>query len=373
MRVYEAPNTDPGFADAFFAAASDNTADTVSTSWGYSESFIQQAIANGTEAPAYAAVFDEVCAELGAQGQSAFAASGDSGAYGALDDAKTTNVTVDAPAASPLITAAGGTTLPGVQTYPETDPQNQPTVVTDSVNIPTERTWSWDYLWPLYRTFGAASEAAIATYPGFDAGDGGGYSTVEPRPTYQSGISTFNDRPYFTPTDNAVAAPGLTLPTAFLFNPTPALQAQRHNSGRGLPDVSTNADPATGYAVYDPALFGGDGFVQYGGTSFVSPQLNGATAAIDSYLGHRAGFWNPQIYQFATSSTSPFTPLSSTRVYAGLPYLYRTANDTKTALVGEFSNNNLYYSGTPGALWNPASGLGVPNLTALAEKFSQRR
>ena len=37
LRVYEAPNTDPGFADAFFAAASDNVADTVSVSWGESD------------------------------------------------------------------------------------------------------------------------------------------------------------------------------------------------------------------------------------------------------------------------------------------------------------------------------------------------
>src|SRR4029077_303594 len=32
--VYQAPNTDPGFADAFFTAASQNTADTVSPSSG---------------------------------------------------------------------------------------------------------------------------------------------------------------------------------------------------------------------------------------------------------------------------------------------------------------------------------------------------
>ncbi len=36
---YQAPNTDPGFADAFFTAASQNTASTVSTSWGESETY----------------------------------------------------------------------------------------------------------------------------------------------------------------------------------------------------------------------------------------------------------------------------------------------------------------------------------------------
>ncbi|HEX4431059.1 MAG TPA: hypothetical protein VHZ96_17450 [Frankiaceae bacterium] len=44
-----------------------------------------------------------------------------------------------------------------------------------------------------------------------------------------------------------------------------------------------------------------------------------------------------------------------------------------TALAGEFSNNNLYYAGKPGAIWNPASGLGTPDLTALAGAFSRIR
>ena len=39
---YQAPNTDPGFADAFFTAASQNTAGTVSTSWGESETVLRR-------------------------------------------------------------------------------------------------------------------------------------------------------------------------------------------------------------------------------------------------------------------------------------------------------------------------------------------
>ena len=46
--VYQAPNTDPGFIDAFFAAASQNIADTVSASWGESETFVAAAVAAGT-------------------------------------------------------------------------------------------------------------------------------------------------------------------------------------------------------------------------------------------------------------------------------------------------------------------------------------
>jgi len=53
--VYQAPNTDPGFADAFFTAASQNLAGSVSASWGESETYLSAAIASGVESPAYMA------------------------------------------------------------------------------------------------------------------------------------------------------------------------------------------------------------------------------------------------------------------------------------------------------------------------------
>ena len=72
MIVYQAPNTDPGFADAFFTAASQNTAGAVSASWGESETIIAAAILAGQETATYVAAFDEAFLELAAQGQSAF-------------------------------------------------------------------------------------------------------------------------------------------------------------------------------------------------------------------------------------------------------------------------------------------------------------
>ena len=52
---YQAPNTDPGFADAFYTAASQNTASTVSTSWGESETIVKAAVLSGQEPAAYVA------------------------------------------------------------------------------------------------------------------------------------------------------------------------------------------------------------------------------------------------------------------------------------------------------------------------------
>jgi kumamolisin len=372
VRVYEAPNTDPGYVDSYFSAASDNVADTVSISWGGSETYLLSTILEQTESPAYLQAVDEVLAELGAQGQSNFSASGDSGAYDALDDVGTTNLVVDNISDSPFTTAAGATTLPGTQTYAVFNSTFTAIVGTESVNIPAERAWSWDYFAPLYKAAGLTSESDEVLEGGI-AGDGGGYSVLEPRPSYQNGVSGFNARQYLTPTAFTQIAPGLTEPTDFSFTANPSLHSGFQGSGRAVPDVSTNGDPETGYAVYDNELFAADGdFGQYGGTSFVSPQLNGATAVIDSYVGHRVGLWNPQIYRFASKGNPPFTQLNDTTAYSGIHYLFQTNNKgVTTALPGVFSNNNFYYTGKPGSDWNPASGLGTPNLTALAKDFAK--
>ena len=81
--------------------------------------------------------------------------------------------------------------------------------------------------------------------------------------------------------------------------------------------------------------------------AFGALQLNGAAALIDQAVGHRTGLWNPAIYGFALSASSPFTPLS--------------AQGT--------TNDNLYYTGTPGQVFNPGSGLGYADLAKLAGDF----
>ena len=81
-----------------------------------------------------------------------------------------------------------------------------------------------------------------------------------------------------------------------------------YGSGRAVPDVAADADPFSGYLLYEPSFAGvGEPVLQggWGGTSFVSPQMNGSTAVIDSYLGHRVGLWNPSIYAAALSCQLP--------------------------------------------------------------------
>ena len=101
--------------------------------------------------------------------------------------------------------------------------------------------------------------------------------------------------------------------------------------GRGVPDVSGNADPQTGYLVQ----VDGQSFV-IGGTSAVAPLWAGLVALLNQQLGKPVGFLNPILYQ-------QVTPASVMRdIISG-------ANDG--------------YSAGPG--WDACTGLGSPNGAAL--------
>jgi subtilase family serine protease len=342
--VYQAPPTDFGFVDAFMTAASQDVAASVSTGWGSSETALQSSVVTGSESPGFQAAFDESFLEMAVQGQSSFVATGDSGAYLASEDIQTTNLSVGSPADSPFTTAAGGTTLPWSATF--TGPAGNAQVA-----VPAQRTWGWDYLWQPIATVNGVTEAAAAQEA--IGGGTGGYSILEPRPSYQQGVSgtgSFSAVPYLTPSDYQEVG-GLALPTQWDFNATPPV-IHGFGQGRAVPDLSTDADPETGFLVYvpsfaavsEPVLQGG-----YGGTSFVAPDLSGSTAVIDSMLGHRVGLWGPAIYSLATEPGSPFTPLDQSGT----------------------SSDNLFYTGTPGTVYNPGSGLGYPDLSALEADFAR--
>jgi subtilase family serine protease len=337
---YQAPNTDPGFADAFFTAASQNTASTVSASWGESETIVKDLILAGQETSTYLAAFDEAFLEFAAQGQSGFLAAGDAGAYDASDDLGTTNLSVDTSPDSPYITASGGTTLPWTGTL--TGPDG-----TAAVTVPAQRAWGWDYLWPAIAQINDESEATAAeTNVG---GGGGGFSVDERSPSYQqfvSGTHNYHAVEYLTPTDYETIVAGLVEPTAWNFTAAPSVTSGGGN-GRAVPDMSADADPYSGYLLYEPSFAGVDEPVLqggWGGTSFVAPQFNGSTAVIDSAVGHRVGFLNPAIYAAARGYGSPFNPLATAST----------------------SNDNLYYTGNPGEVYNEAVGLGIPDLAKLA-------
>jgi kumamolisin len=102
--------------------------------------------------------------------------------------------------------------------------------------------------------------------------------------------------------------------------------------GRGLPDVSGDADPSTGYLVrVDGKQF------TIGGTSAVSPLWTGLIALTNQRLGKPVGYLNPLLY--------------------GLPAASGEMHDIK-------SGSNGAYSAGPG--WDPCTGLGSPDGAKLA-------
>ena len=95
---------------------------------------------------------------------------------------------------------------------------------------------------------------------------GGGYSVAFSRPSYQANIAG--------------------------------------QQGRGVPDVSGDADPETGYNV----LVDGQQEV-VGGTSAVAPLWAGLLTLFNQKLGSRVGFINPQLY--AAVQTENFNEITS--------------------------------------------------------------
>jgi kumamolisin len=121
--------------------------------------------------------------------------------------------------------------------------------------------------------------------------------------------------------------------------PQPAWQATagvppKPNGGRGVPDVSANADPATGYQV----LVDGSALV-YGGTSAVAPLWAALIARLAQATGRPLGLLTAALYRGAT----PGQPVPGFR-------------DVTTG-------DNGTYSAGPG--WDACTGLGSPDGTAL--------
>src|SRR5471032_3175801 len=264
LRVYLAPNTDAGFIDVFSTAISDDVVDVLSVSWGSPEIAYD---------PVTLGNFHTLFEQAAAQGIPVIAAAGDAGAFdinrGYTYPDCTTQLTVDFPAADPLVLAAGGTTLP-------TTVQHKYGAVT----VATERAWGWDYL-KNYIVGNYGTALYYADY--YTVGGGGGVSVVYGLPSFQGGLSGVQTSAanQSLVCDNAVTGAGYQ----YLADLPGGV------AGRNLPDVSLNADPYSGYAVYQGGWANGSG-----GTSFVAPQLNGILTLIASGLPGRIGPINPQLY-----------------------------------------------------------------------------
>jgi len=210
--------------------------------------------------------FDEILQSAAALGITVTAASGDSGAADEPPTDWDGKVHVDFPASSPNILACGATSIQ-----------------VSGTKVTAESIWNENVTDKKDTSFGAS---------------GGGISEIFPVPAYQT---------------------GLKLPP----------NASTGGTGRGVPDVAGDGDPATGFRV----RVDGQEF-PVGGTSAVAPLWAGLVALLNQKLGHRAGLMNALLY------ANP----------AALQQITTGNNECGTAHVG--------YVAGPG--WNACSGLGRP-------------
>ncbi|QNK00232.1 S53 family peptidase [Dyella telluris] len=322
--VYDAPNTDAGFFDVFNQAVSDNKVDSLSVSWGSPEIFYFPQLNGGVDLTDELRAFHQVFLEAAAQGISMFATAGDSGAYdtvrslgGLPSDPVPPPLTADAPGSDPLITTAGGTTVPFTYSF-----SGGPKATLDKESI-----WGWDYIASYFQSnFGVDLLPEV-----YSVGGGGGVSVFWPLPRYQA----------FTSGIRRSEKKQTLLAPAYDINYT----LPGNYKGRNVPDVSLNADPETGYSFV--SSLDGPGLLTFeGGTSFVAPQLNGINALLTQATYGRVGLWNPQIYAMQNIfSYGPFSPFNDIR-----------------------AGDNWFYKGVPG--YEPGAGIGTLNVTNLALFFS---
>jgi kumamolisin len=221
-------------------------------------------------------VLNAAVASIEAKGSTVFASSGDSGGL---------DCTPDADFGDPPQSSFEGVVEPA--DLPAVTGTGGTSITTDAKgNYVGETTWSEPFL---------------------SQGTGGGVSQVFKRPSWQTGPGTGGQ-----------------------------IDA---NNGREVPDVSSDANPATGNFIIE------DGRPEVGGgTSLAAPSWAGFTALFDAYLSANhdppVGFFNPILYKLADSSV-PYRPFHDITV-----------------------GGNDYYVATPG--YDMSSGLGSPNVYNLA-------
>jgi len=194
-------------------------------------------------------------------------ASGDSGAADEGPNEWDGVAHADFPASSPYALGCGGTNI-----------------AVAKGKITAETVWNQNFADTQGDSFGAS---------------GGGVSGVFPLPSYQEGAKV-------------------------------PLNVSTKQPGRGVPDVSGDADPNSGYLV----RVDGQEF-PIGGTSAVAPLWAGLITLCNQSLGKRVGFINPILY----ANPKAFNDIT-------------TGNNR----VGP---NNVGYDAGPG--WDACTGLGSPN------------
>ncbi|GCE18539.1 S53 family peptidase [Dictyobacter kobayashii] len=239
LHVYETQNTAQGNLLMWGQIIAD-AVPVVSTSWGICEADMT---------PSDFQTENSLFAIAAAQGQSIFAASGDSGSSGNLNTGSNcadSNFHVLDPASQPYVTGVGGTSL----------------YINSNGTYNRESTWNSQ-----------------------NGASGGGISTQWAMPSWQQNVTKY------TPTQSCGSSTGYC---------------------RQVPDVSLSADPSYGYLMYvSPCNTNGTcpspNWYDIGGTSAAAPMFAAYTALANqqslSQGYFNLGFMNPLLYGLAQNPT----------------------------------------------------------------------
>jgi hypothetical protein len=269
---YEGPNTLAGSVDIWRQIVNADVTSVVSNSWGLCESAASDEMSS----------VDPLLQQAAAQGQAVFSGSGDDGSEDCFNPPadSDSSLEVDYPASNPWVTAVGGTSL--------------------SLDG-SEVVWN------------GCLGVLPPTGCGSDGGGGGGVSKSEPKPTWQSGLTT---------------------PAGFTCG-------SFGTDCRELPDVSANAGA--------PEIFYANGaWSAFTGTSVSGPMVAGLWAdRLSSCVHPAAGDAAAILYEVAADGGSG----------TGLNDITQGENDFTQTNGGQFG---------AGAGYDLASGLGSPIAPGLA-------
>lgn len=274
LLVYESPNTELGALAQYLQIAQDNEADAISTSWGIVCEFGVNSQITLAE--------NQIFLQMATQGQSIFAASGDSGAYGCsrvgLLPPAGEELQLGDPNNQPYITSVGGTSFQGPDNVTTFDPGTNPN--------PTYPGSSKELPW----TDGCDPQNCVG------GATGGGVSRIWAEPDYAVNLSTGQ---YFPGVIGAYSQAGTYC------GQQPGVLCREN------PDISLDADPSTGYSIYctDPGdafcasgEFGTPGWIRLGGTSCAAPLWAGIAALDIHKHGTRLGLFNYIVYPFDSAA-----------------------------------------------------------------------